>query len=370
VLDATAGLRARSLISPAILARAVRGSTAFVDVPSVPRLDERARLFVLPAGTGANRLVLVVGATRENRAETLAALRRQLLLAGPIALVLATIAGYLIAGRALGAIESMRRRAEAIGVERPGERLPVPATGDELARLAVTLNEMLGRLQAGIERERAFVADASHELRTPLSLLRGELDLALAPGVGEEDLRESLRNISSDTDRLTQLTGDLLMLAGSEAGAVTLRVETVVVRDLVESVRIRFARRAADAGRPIEVDCPPQLTVIADRIRLEQALGNLVDNALRHGSGPVRLIAREVGGALELHVRDAGPGFDADFLPRAFERFARPEGARAEGGAGLGLAIVAAIAQAHDGTVAAGNNGGADVWLSLAAQRA
>ncbi len=365
VLDATAGLGRRSLVPSESIERALRGATTFVDVPGVPRLDERARLFVLPVGSGARRLVLVVGATRENRAETLVSLRREMLLAGPLALLLAIGAGYLIAGRALGVIESMRRRAEAIGADRPGQRLPVPATGDELARLAVTLNEMLSRLQAGIERERAFVADASHQLRTPLALMRGELDLALSSASGEGELRNALRAISADTDRLTQLTNDLLVLAASEEGAVALRLETVAVGDLLDSVRNRFARRADDTGRALEVDCPQGLTLVADRTRLEQALGNLVDNALRHGGGAVHLTAREGEGSLQLHVRDEGPGFPPDFLPRAFERFARPIDARSQGGAGLGLAIVAAIAHAHGGAAGAVNAGGADVWLSL-----
>src|SRR5207244_1933364 len=169
------------------------------------------------------RLVLVVGATRENRAEALRSLRNTLLLVGPLALLLATGLGYLLAGAGLRAVEGMRRRAAEISADRPGERLPIPPTGDELQRLGVTLNEMLDRLEGALDRERGFVAEAGHELRTPLALLRAELDFALHHGETEADLREAVRGASEETDRLVQLAGDLLLIAGSERGRRPLR---------------------------------------------------------------------------------------------------------------------------------------------------
>src|SRR5437588_764645 len=143
----------------------------------------------------------------------------------------------------------MRRRAAAISADRPGERLPIPRTRDELERLSVTLNQMLGRLEEALERERGFVADAGHELRTPLALLRAELDFALHHAETEEELRAALREASVETDRLVQLAGDLLLLAGSERGELPLRVERVEACEVLESVRNRFAWRAAGSGR-------------------------------------------------------------------------------------------------------------------------
>ena len=148
--------------------------------------------------------MLVVGTTSQDRAETLSSLRYQLLIAGPVAVILATIAGYLLAGLSLHPVEEMRRRAAAISAEKPGERLPVPATGDEVQRLGETLNSMLGRLEAAFEREREFVADAGHELRTPLALLRTELELALRHGETVEELRQAVSACSEEVDRLAR----------------------------------------------------------------------------------------------------------------------------------------------------------------------
>ena len=366
VVDATPSVGARPLLGGRELRAALRRPT-FVNRSAVPGLDEPARLLALAVDRGGARRVLVVGATRENRAEALRSLRTELLIAGPIALVVATLLGYLLAGAGLRAVEAMRRRAAEISADRPGERLPVPPTGDELQRLGATLNAMLERLEAALERERGFVAEAGHELRTPLALLRAELDFALHHADSEAELRDALRTASDETDRLVQLASDLLLIAGSEGGKLPLRTESARARDLLESVRNRFAWRAEAAGRTLEVQAPDDLTVEGDRLRLEQAMGNLTENALRYGDGAVRIEALAGEGGIELHVRDEGPGFPAEFIPHAFDRFSRAEESRTSAGAGLGLAIVDAIARAHGGRAEAANSvaGGADVWIAL-----
>ena len=366
VLDATPPLGGHSLLSRAEIAEAERG-TFYADRPSVPGLDEPARLLAVPVVRGPERLILVVGATRENRSEALRSLLGELLIVAPIALVLATGAGYFLAGTGLRAVDAMRRRAAEISAERPGERLPVPATRDELERLGRTLNEMLARLEQALERERGFVAEAGHELRTPLALLRAELDFALRQAHTVDELREAVREAGEETDRLTQLAEGLLLIAQSDDGRLALRREPLSADAVLASVRNRFLWRGEEAGRALEVDAPNGLELLGDRLRLEQALGNLVDNALRHGNGTVRVEARPANGAVELHVRDEGAGFPSDFVDRAFERFARPDESRASEGAGLGLAVVEAIARAHGGSAGARNDpdGGADVWLAL-----
>jgi signal transduction histidine kinase len=349
VLDATRPVGLHPLIAAADVRRGL-GTATFLERHSVPGLDEPARLLAIPVVRGSRRLVLVVGATRENRAEALRSLRTELWIAGPIALLLATGLGYFLAGAGLRTVDAMRRRASEISADRPGERLPVPLANDELRRLGITLNEMLSRLEEALERERGFVAEAGHELRTPLALLRAELDFAIHHADDADELRDALRVASAETDRLVQLSGDLLLIASSDRGGVPLRLESMSASELLESVRNRFAWRAEEAGRQLAVHAPAGLTLSGDRLRLEQALGNLVDNALRHGSGCVRVEARQRDGSLELHVSDEGSGFPDAFVERAFDRFSRADEAHSGGGAGLGLAIVEAIARAHGGT--------------------
>jgi two-component system OmpR family sensor kinase len=226
---------------------------------------------------------------------------------------------------------------------------------------------MLLRLERAIERERGFVADASHELRTPLALMKAELDLALRKPRTAPELEEALRSTAAETDRLVRLAEDLLVLAQADDGRLPLRRDDFRAADLLSSVQLAFQTRAEAAGRTIEAAPSNGIAVSGDRMRLEQALGNLVDNALRHGSGAVRLSAVDKNRRVELHVADEGQGFPPDFLPRAFERFGRANEARTSGGAGLGLALAAAIAEAHRGSAHASNQagGGADVWIAL-----
>jgi signal transduction histidine kinase len=226
---------------------------------------------------------------------------------------------------------------------------------------------MLGRLEAALDRERRFVDDASHELRTPLALHKTELELALRYGAGESELRGAIGSAIEEIDRLIQLAEDLLVVARSEKGRLALNLEPVSVRALLDTVRERFQARAAKLNRSLVVDSVDDLVLEGDRLRLEQALTSIVDNALRYGEGEVRMWVRERDGQIALHVSDRGPGFPADFIERAFERFSRADAARSRGGSGLGLAIVETIAQAHRGRVGAANvpEGGADVWIEI-----
>jgi two-component system, OmpR family, sensor kinase len=260
----------------------------------------------------------------------------------------------------------MRREAEAVSAAEPGRRLPLPPAHDEIARLGETLNTMLGRLETALAREQRFVSDASHELRTPLAALRTELELALRRERSAGELKQALRSAAEESERLSQLAEDLLVLARSHGGRLPVRRERLAAAALLGDVRERFGRRAAEAGRPLEVQADDRLELSVDRLRAEQALGNLVENALRHGRGRILLQAQRRDGVVELHVRDEGPGFPPEFLGRAFEPFAREDPARQGPGAGLGLAIVDVIARAHGGAAHAANRGGgADTWLAL-----
>jgi two-component system OmpR family sensor kinase len=366
VVDSTPGLNDVPVLDPGQLERALRG-TIVLDLGPPPNGDDPARVLATPVEAQGRRLVVVVGASRDGRAEALASLRTQLLVGGPIALLLASLAGYALAAAALRPVESMRRGAADISAASQGRRLPLSRPDDEIRRLGETLNEMLARLETALARERGFVADASHELRTPLALLKTELELAVRQPRSPEELQDALRSAVEEVDRLAQLTEDLLAIARSDRGTLPIRPAPLKVAELFADVVHRFEARAAAAGRRIEVDDPSDLALVADGLRLEQALGNLVDNALRHGSGTIRLAAIEREGQVETHVTDEGKGFPADFLAHAFERFSQADKSRRSGGAGLGLAISEVIARAHGGWAQAQNRaaGGADTWLSL-----
>ena len=189
----------------------------------------------------------------------------------------------------------------------------------------------------------------------------------LDDAVTREELQAAVRSAAEETDRLAQLAEDLLVLAQSDQGSLPVRATVTAVPELLGQVAARFRSRSRESGRRIDVDAPAQLSVPADPLRVEQALGNLVDNALRYGQGTILLSGRLRGGRIELHVEDEGSGFPPDLLGDAFERFRRGDNAHSRAGAGLGLSIVRRIAQAHGGDAHAANrgDGGADVWLSL-----
>jgi len=327
------------------------------------------RVLYEPLRIGGSSYTLTLARSLHSREETLHHVFRGFLIGGPIALLLAALAGYGLAAAALRPVEAMRRRAQAISAETPGRRLPVPAARDEVKRLAETLNDMLARLEAAFAHERRFVADASHELRTPLALLRTELELALRHERTREELEDAIRSAAEESERLSRLAEDLLLIARADQGALPLRRVELDAVDLLRRVADRLAPQAATHGRRIAVADDSTALVEADPDRLEQALANLVENAILHGDGAVTLSARTRDGQVELHVTDEGTGFAESFLPRAFDRFSRGDEARSHGGTGLGLSIVELVAQAHAGSVGARNRavGGADVWIAVPA---
>jgi signal transduction histidine kinase len=367
VIDASPQLNGAPALTGGDLTRAASTPT-FLESSAIPGVEGPVRVLAVPVAVDGRHLVAVVGSSLGDRDEALNGLAKLLLIGGPVALLLASLAGYGMAAAALRPVERMRRRAAEISASEAGARLPVSEADDELRRLGETLNAMLGRLEEALERERRFVDDASHELRTPLALHRIELELALLHAADEEELRGAIASATDEIDRLIALAEQLLVVARGEDGDLRLDREPFVIEDALATIKARFAARAGRAGRSLTYEVPPEAPLLeADRLRIEQALTNLVDNALVHGDGAITLQARPNGASVELHVTDEGPGIPQEFIGRAFERFSRPDGARAEGGTGLGLAVVDAIARAHAGSAHARNlpGGGADVWIEL-----
>jgi signal transduction histidine kinase len=342
VLARTGGSQA---LTRAELARAAAGEKVELE-REVAGVDGTARLLAV----GHDGTVVLVAQSLDDRDETLAALAGAFAIGAPVAALVVALLGYGLAATGLRPVERMRRRAAGVSLEGSAEPLPLPAARDEIRRLGTTLNEMLDRLRRSYERERRFVADASHELRTPVAVIKAELEAALRRAPADPDLREALAAAADECDRLAQLAEDLLVLARSGDGALPVRPEPLGAAELLDRVRTRFAARAGERGRELIVEAEPGLRLQGDELRLTQALGNLADNALRHGAGTVTLRARAAGAGAVLEVADEGQGPPPTLRPRAFERFARGDEARTRGGAGLGLAIVRAIAEAHGGS--------------------
>jgi two-component system OmpR family sensor kinase len=344
-------------------------ASVLVERRSSPAGD--VRVLVRGARSAAGRpVVAAVGNSLANRDAALDRLRTLLLLVGPLALLLASYAGYQVAGAALRPVERMRRRAEQITEHDAAERLPVPSTGDEIEALGRTLNEMLERLDAALARERRLLSDASHELRTPLTVLRTGIQVALRRERDVDELRAALESADREAGRVTRIAEDLLVLARADQGRLPLRREPLEADELLDAAGRRAGPAAEAAGRELRVESDAAgSALLADRDRAGQALDNLIANALAHGRGEVRLVARGAGERVELHVIDEGPGFPEHLQAHAFERFSQGDEGHSGEGSGLGLAIVAAIARAHGGDVGARNlpAGGADVWITLPA---
>ena len=363
-VGSSANLPGEPLLPSAVLA-SIHGQ-AFFD-RGVRTVEDRvaARLLAVPFADGSH---LIVGIDIDDQREVVARLTVLVAVGGPIVLLALSLLGWILAGAALRPVEELRSEAAAISLGEPDRRLPVPDTGDELQRLTETLNTMLDRVHDALDRDRRFVDEASHELRTPLGVLKAEVDLALKGERSQEELEAALRSIAQETERLRRLTQDLLVLARSDRGRLPVHRADVDVSSVIDRVVAEFDDRATREGVSLRLSGPNVLAKVdADRVR--QAVENLVDNGLRHAGrgGFVEVRAGRDRDLLRIVVTDSGPGFDGDVLDRAFEPFARADGGREGDGAGLGLTIVRAVAEAHGGSATARNleGGGATVSLEL-----
>jgi heavy metal sensor kinase len=269
----------------------------------------------------------------------------------PLAVAAAVAGGFLLVRRALRPVAEIARKAQEISEHSLAERLPVVRSGDEIERLSVSLNHMIGRLERSVTGSRQFVADASHELRTPLTVMRGELEgLAQAPGLGS-DTRDAVGSVLEEVDRLAEIVEGLLALSRLDAGEVPSERARFDLAELASDTVDQMSLMALDKSLTLTSTSAGKVVVEGDRARLKQVVVNLLDNAIKYTPprGRIELSVGSQHGEALLEVRDSGIGIPAEALPHVFQRFYRVDGSRSRepGGAGLGLSIVQSICSAH-----------------------
>jgi signal transduction histidine kinase len=332
--------------------------------------------------TGVYAGSMIVAESLEPVERTLRILERLLLFASPIGLVLSAFGGWFLAGRALNPVDKITTTAASIATGSHGQhslatRLEVPNTGDEIARLATTFNQMLDRLEETFNAQRRFVADASHELRTPLTAIRGNIDVMIRQlqrgEVEAGDLSDAMGDVRRESARMSRLIEDLLALARVDAPPDHMRRLMPIRVDEFVSDAMRTATGLA-AGQHLHVAPLPSATIVADRDRMTELLLILLDNAIRHTppGGSIVVSVEQSATTIRLSVRDTGEGIAPEDLPHVFDRFYRAGRSRdrATGGTGLGLAIAQSIARLHGGEITVASTLGSGSTFTVTLPRA
>ena len=312
--------------------------------------DDPMRLLSRTVETPEGAAVIHVAAPSDDVTDSVATLQQSLLVAIPLSAVVLAVLTWALVGRTLRPVERMRAEVAQIGGTQLHRRIAVPDADDEIGRLATTMNDMLARVEQAQARQRRFVADASHELRSPLTRMRAELEVDLEhPATADPD--GTHRSVLEEVVGLQHLVDDLLLLARHDGAVTEVGPEAVDVFDVAASAARRSPSRD---GVTVVVDGEPPAPATGHPGELERAVGNLIDNAIRHAASSVRITVHRNTDSVVLAVEDDGPGIPVVDRQRIFERFARLDAARSadEGGAGLGLSIARDIVLRHGGTIA------------------
>lgn len=279
---------------------------------------------------------------------TLILLKSLLLSLSPLVILIACAGGWWLSGRALKPVKDITAAALNISIENLSRRLPVPATGDELADLTEVLNTMLGRLESAVKTLSQFVADASHEFRTPLAVIKTTAELTLRRARSPEAYRDSLQEIAAEAERMTVLVEDLLMLARSDAGVADMPLSPLDLSELVGDVLAEM-RNLADFRRIRFTLTLEKAMILGNRAALHRAFLVLLDNALKYSAEGGEVVVRLGAGWVE--IKDFGAGISSEDLPHIFKRFYQADRARSQGGYGLGLSLAETIVRAHGGSI-------------------
>jgi two-component system OmpR family sensor kinase len=357
-------------IPPVLRERLVAGETVFETLNGFG--EEPTRMVSVPVPGSRSLLAVQVAGSLDDVNRVVATASVLFIVLGGALLLALGAAGALITQRAFGAIDDVVRQAHRIGDANLGERLPHPGTSDEIGRLVDTLNDMLARIENGMEVQRRFTSDASHELRSPLSRLRTELELALRRPRDAAAYVETLHSSLEEVESLTLLVEELLVLARLDAGQERDAVESVSLNQLVEEAMRRLEPMVRECRLQLQFEPTPPVNAIVARGAAGLALANLLDNALKFSppDTAVRVSVRAdlAAGEAVLSVSDRGPGIRGDDLPHLFERFYRGAVARSDEktpGLGLGLALSQAAVHTYGGRIEAANEAGGGARFDL-----
>lgn len=305
---------------------------------------------------------IIVGYPLTEIEQTLGELFAALKVGLPFVVVVAVVGGYWLARSSLRQVDLIARTAQEITAHHLDRRLPMPASGDEIARLTATLNDMIARLEQSFQQIQQFTSDASHELRTPLAILMGELELMLRRPHTAEEYQAALASALEEVGRLSKVVGGLLELSSAESGQTRMDWELLNFTELVAAVAEDFSVLAEEQGIALTTNLQQYVQLVGDRVRLRQVVINLLDNAIKYTprGGTVSVQLQVEDASALLIVGDTGIGIPAADLPHVFDRFYRVDKARhrTPGGSGLGLSIVQWIVQAHNGSISVESNEG------------
>lgn len=331
-----------------------------VGVPATSDDDIRVASQTVSGRKG--QYTVLVGGGIEPIESMVSTVATMLAITAPVVAVVAAVATYLLVRRSLRSVDAIRSRVTQISASDLGERVPVPNRADEISALAVTMNEMLTRIEAGHSAQRRFVGDASHELRSPLATVISALEIAEShPEMLDKTLLQTA--LLPEAHRMQSLVEDLLLLARADEHGLPMRRTEIDLDDLAGA---EVARLKRETSLKISAQLAA-VKVTGDALGVARVLRNLADNATRHAGAEVSIVVRAEGDSAYLHVCDDGPGIPADERDRVFERFVRLDTDRSRhgGGSGLGLAIVAEIVAAHEGTVGIGDHAGGGTVMTV-----
>jgi heavy metal sensor kinase len=332
--------------------------------------ERHYRIFEHPVTVGGQPYLILVGGGLEDNRQLMARFSTGLEAAIPALLAVSALAGYLLSRRVLGPIGRLTGAVRSISIGNLSRRLPIDQTGDEIARLAETCNDMLARLETAVGRINRFTADASHELRSPISFIRATAEFALNDPHLDADAAEALQEIHAEAAEASRLIEDMLILARADAGHPDLVFEPVDLAELVREVcdKVRPVAELKQQEFLVTGASDALAGVLGDRSRLRRLIWTLLDNAVKYTPerGRIETILQRDGEQVRLSIKDSGIGIAPELLPRVFERFFRVDPARSQvDGTGLGLAIAKWIADAHHAVLSVASTEGEGSTFSV-----